>query len=101
MQKEEIFENWREIGYKLIEQIRRNKGKMLSPFLERQYYAGKQKYKFSAGNCVRILASERNYKDPRWYKMSDIQENGWKKRNCARRKFRGMARARMFLDRIL
>ena len=75
MQKEEIFENRRKIGCKLIEQIRLNKGKMLIPFLERPYYAGKQKYKFSTGNCVRILASERNYKDPRWYKIEDIQKN--------------------------
>lgn len=79
MQKEEVFENRRKISLKLIEQIRRNKGQMINAktFSERPYYAGNKNYKFNTSNYLRLLAAERKYEDPRWYKIEDIQKNNW------------------------
>ena len=35
----------------------------------------KKKYKFNNANYLRLLAAERNYIDPRWYSVDDIQKN--------------------------
>lgn len=88
MQKEEVFENRRKISLKLIEQIRRNKGQMINAktFSERPYYAGNKNYKFNTANYLRLLAAERKYKDPRWYKIEDIQKNSWKLKEKAESK---------------
>ena len=88
MQKEEVFENRRRIGFKLIEQIRRNKGQMINAktFSERPYYAGNKNYKFNTANYLRLLAAERKCKDPRWYKIEDIQKNSWKLKEKAESK---------------
>ena len=79
MQKEEVFENRRKISLKVIEKIRRNNGQMINTktFLERPYYAGNKNYKFSTANYLRLLAVERKYEDPRWFKIEDIQKNNW------------------------
>lgn len=86
MQKEEVFENRRKISLKLIEKIRRNNGQMINAktFLERPYYAGNKNYKFSTANYLRLLAVERKYEDPRWYKIEDIQKNNWELKEKAK-----------------
>ena len=47
MTRAEIFENRRDVGKKLCEQIRQNDGKMINAknFSERPYYDGEKKYK--------------------------------------------------------
>ena len=79
MTRAEIFENRREVGKKLCGQIRQNDGQMINAknFLERPYYDGEQKYKFSTANYLRLLSAENIYSDPRWYKISDIEKNNW------------------------
>ena len=74
-----IFENRREVGKKLCEQIRRNDGQMINAknFSERPYYDGEKKYKFSTANYLRLLSAENIYSDPRWYKIDDIEKNNW------------------------
>ena len=36
-----------------------------------------QKRKFNTTNYLRLLASERNYSEPRWFSLSDIQRKNW------------------------
>lgn len=79
MQREEIFENRREIGKKLCEQIRQNNFQMINAknFSERSHYDGEKKYKFSTANYLRLLAAEKIYTDSRWYKICDVEKNNW------------------------
>ena len=76
MTRAEIFENRREVGKKLCGQIRQNDGQMINAknFLERPYYDGEQKYKFSTANYLRLLSAENIYSDPRWYKICDVEK---------------------------
>ncbi len=80
MTRGEIFENRREVGKKLCEQIRQNDGQMINAknFSERPYYDGEKKYKFSTANCLRLMSAENIYYDPRWYKIFDVEKNNWK-----------------------
>ena len=79
MTRAEIFENRREVGKKLCEQIRQNDGKMINAknFSERPHYDGEKKYKFSTANYLRLMSSKNIYTDPRWYKISDVEKNNW------------------------
>ena len=79
MTRAEIFENRREVGKKLCEQIRQNDGQMINAknFLERPHYDGEKKYKFSTANYLRLMSAENIYTDPRWYKICDIEKNNW------------------------
>lgn len=79
MTRAEIFENRREVGKKLCEQIRQNDGQMINSknFFERPNYDGEKKYKFSTANYLRLMSSENIYTDPRWYKICDIEKNNW------------------------
>ena len=36
-----------------------------------------QKRKFNTTNYLRLLASERNYSEPRWFSLSDFQRKNW------------------------
>ena len=86
MTRAEIFENRREVGKKLCEQIRQNDGQIINAknFLERPYYAGEKKYKFSTANYLRLMSAENIYPDPRWYKIDDVEKNNWKLKNDAK-----------------
>ena len=53
-------------------------------FSERPYYAGNKNYKFNTANYLRLLAAERKYEDPRWYKIEDIQKNNWELKENAK-----------------
>ena len=79
MGSKEILENRRELGLKLCRQIRQNNFQMIKAknFSERPYRDGEKKQKFNTTNYLRLLASERNYSDPRWYSESDIQRKNW------------------------
>ena len=79
MTRTEIFENRREIGKKLCEQIRQNDGQMITAknFFERPHYDGEKKYKFITANYLRLMSSENIYTDPRWYKICDVEKNNW------------------------
>ena len=79
MRREEIFENRREVGKKLCEQIRQNDGQMINAknFLGRPYYDGEKKYKFSTANYLRLISAENIYSDPRLYKIDDVEKNNW------------------------
>ena len=79
MTRVEIFENRREVGKKLCEQIRKNDGQMINAknFFERPHYNGEKKYKFSTANYLRLMSAENIYDDPRWYKICDIEKNNW------------------------
>lgn len=46
-------------------------------FSERPYLDGETKRKFNTLNYLRLLASEKNYSDPRWYSLADFQINHW------------------------
>ncbi len=89
MTRAEIFENRREVGKKNCEQIRKNDGQMINAknFLERPYYDGEKKYKFSTANYLRLMSSENIYYDPRWYKISDVEKNNWKLKADAKFEF--------------
>lgn len=80
MTRAEIFENRREVGKKLCEQIRQNDGQMISAknFFERPHYDGEKKYKFSTANYLRLMSAENVYTDPRWYKICDVEKNNWR-----------------------
>ncbi|MBR6012609.1 MAG: hypothetical protein IK062_02340 [Selenomonadaceae bacterium] len=86
MTREEIFENRREVGKKLCEQIRKNDGQMINAknFSERPYYGGTKKYKFSTANYLRLMSAESIYTDPHWYKICDIENNKWTLKNDAK-----------------
>ena len=86
MTRAEIFENRREVGKKLCEQIRKNDGQMINAknFSERPYYNGEKKYKFSTANYLRLMSAENIYDDPRWYKISDVEKNNWKLKSDAK-----------------
>jgi len=86
MTRAEIFENRREVGKKLCEQIRQNDGQMINAknFLERPHYDGEKKYKFSTANYLRLMSAENIYTDPRWYKICDIEKNNWELKNDAK-----------------
>ena len=82
MKKEEIFENRREVGKKICENIRKNNRQMLNAkfFPERPYCEGKKNYKFSAANYLRLISSDNKSiynSDPRWVTKEEIQRNGW------------------------
>ena len=89
MTRAEIFENRREVSKKLCEQLRQNDWQMINAknFLERPYYDGEKKYKFSTANCLRLMSSENIYYDPRWYKISDVEKNNWKLKADAKFEF--------------
>ena len=80
MTRAEIFENRRDVGKKICEQIRQNDWQMINAknFSERPYYDGEKKYKFSTANYLRLMSAENIYDDPRWYKISDVEKNNWK-----------------------
>ena len=86
MTREEIFENRREVGKKICEQIRQNDGQMINAknFSERPYYDGEKKYKFSTANYLRLMSAENIYPDPRWYKISDVEKNNWNLKSDAK-----------------
>ena len=86
MTREEIFENRREVGKKICEQIRQNDGQMINAknFSERPYYDGEKKYKFSTANCLRLMSAENIYPDPRWYKICDVEKNNWNLKSDAK-----------------
>lgn len=75
MESTAILENRRYVGLKLCRQIRQNNFQMINAknFSERPYLDGEKKQKFNTTNYLRLLASERNYSDPRWYSETDIQ----------------------------
>lgn len=79
MGNEELLQNRREISLKLCRQIRQNNFQMIKAknFEERPYCDGENKRKFNTANYLRLLASERNYSDPRWYSEADIQGKNW------------------------
>lgn len=79
MGNEELLKNRREISLKLCRQIRQNNFQMIKAknFAERPYCNGENKRKFNTTNYLRLLASERNYSDPRWYSLEDIQRKNW------------------------
>ena len=79
MGNEELLKNRREISLKLCRHIRQNSFQMIKAknFTERPYCDGENKRKFNTANYLRLLASERNYSDPRWYSESDIQRKNW------------------------
>lgn len=88
MLKDELFQNRKIIGEKICAQIRRDGGRFKNAkyFKTRPYYDGAKKYKFSAANFLRLLASENPsicFGDPRWYKIEDIENNGWSLKNTA------------------
>ena len=66
MTRAEIFENRRDVGKKICEQIRQNDGQMINAknFSERPYYDGEKKYKFSTANYLRLMSAENIYDDP-------------------------------------
>ncbi len=86
MTRAEIFENRRDVGKKICEQIRQNDWQMINAknFSERPYYDGEKKYKFSTANYLRLMSSENIYDDPRWYKISDVKKNNWKLKTDAK-----------------
>lgn len=79
MGNEELLKNRKEISLKLCRHIRQNSFQMLKAknFKERPYCDGENKRKFNTTNYLRLLASERNYSDPRWYSLEDIQRKNW------------------------
>ena len=79
MGNEELLKNRREISLKLCRQIRQNNFQMINVknFSERPYWDGEKKRKFNTTNYLRLLATERNYSDPRWYSAEDIQRKNW------------------------
>ena len=79
MDSKEILGTRREVGLKLCRQIRQNNFQLIKAknFLERPYYDGDQKYKFSTANYLRLLAAKRKYSDARWYSVEDIQKKHW------------------------
>ena len=74
-----ILENRREVGFKLCQQIRQNNFQLINAknFLEQPYWDGEKKQKFNTTNYLKLLASNRNYSDSRWYSETDIQRNNW------------------------
>lgn len=79
MNQEELIENRQAVSLRLCEQIRQNNNQLIKAknFEERPYSDGEKKYKFNNANYLRLLSSERNYRDPRWYSVEDIQKNKW------------------------
>lgn len=79
MVSKEILENRREISLKLCLQIRNNNFLMIKAknFSDRPYLDSEIKRKFNTLNYLRLLASEKNYSDPRWYSRADFQRNHW------------------------
>ena len=79
MENEELLKNRREISLKLCRQVRQNYFQMIKAknFAERPYCDGENKRKFNTTNYLRLVASERNYSDPRWYSLEDIQRKNW------------------------
>ena len=79
MENEEILENRREIVLALCQHIRQNNFQMIKAknFSERPYLYGEVKRKFNTLNYLRLLAAERNYNDPRWFSLNDIQISHW------------------------
>ena len=77
MNQEELFENRQAVSLKLCEQIRQTNYQLIKAkyLKERPYSDGEKKYKFNNANYLRILSAERNYSDPRWYSVDDIQKN--------------------------
>lgn len=74
-----MLESRRSIVLKLCRHIRQNNYQMIKAknYSERPYCDGEKKYKFNTANYLRLLATERNYKDPRWYTVEDIQQKHW------------------------
>ena len=74
-----ILETRREVGFKLCQQIRQNNFQLINAknFLERPYLDGEKKQKFNTTNYLKLLASNRNYSDSRWYSETDIQKKYW------------------------
>ena len=79
MDNKEILENRRKIILDICQHIRLNHFKLMNAknFSERPYLDGEIKRKFNTLNYLRILAAERNYSDPRWFSLHDIQINHW------------------------
>ncbi len=82
MTQEEIFENRREVGRKICQQIRENNYQMSNAkfFVERPYCDGAKNYKFSAANYLRLMLSNKKVIrscDPRWILKDEIKNNGW------------------------
>ena len=86
MNQEELFENRRAVSLRLCEQIRQNNYQLIKAkyFKERPYCDGEKKHKFNNANYLRLLAAERNYSDPRWYSVDDIQKNKLKLKENAK-----------------
>ena len=61
MTRAEIFENRREVGKKLCEQIRQSDGQIINSknFLEPPHYDVEKKYKFSTANYLRLMSAEK------------------------------------------
>ena len=79
MDNKEILENRRKIILDICQHIRLNHFKLMNAknFSERPYLDGEIKRKFNTLNYLRILAADRNYSDPRWFSLHDIQINHW------------------------
>lgn len=81
MNREEIFNQRREIAQRLLRPLRMD-GHLgaARDFSTRPYADGEKKYRFSMANYLRLAASEHfrsGLSDPRWYTMEDISRNGW------------------------
>ena len=82
MNKEEVFENRKEIIKILCDDIRKN-GYMGNAiyFIKRPYHDGEKQKKFSGANYLRLLSSRNEIIkkcDPRWYTEEEIKSKCWK-----------------------
>lgn len=83
MNREEIFNQRREIAQRLLRPLRMD-GHLgaARDFSTRPYADGEKKYRFSMANYLRLAASEHFHsglRDPRWYTFTNKQNRvgGW------------------------